>query len=202
MGRALGMNSSLTVSNNKDIAEWAAQQALSLLSPLGNRWKHTLGVVERACRVGKIFDDNDRRFLIAAAYLHDIGYAPALKKTGYHSIDGAYYLLSHNQQRLASLVAHHFEAHTVAQRLGLVSELDKFPRERSAIADALDYCDITSDSTGKPVSFQERMNDIFQRYNDNHIIAHATRQAMPALQAAYKRTWQALYSHKLVNYQG
>jgi hypothetical protein len=134
------------------------------------------------------------------AYLHDIGYAPSLKKAGYHSIDGAYFLLAHNQQRLASLVAHHFEAHAVAQPLGLLPELSKFPRAHSAIADALDYCDITTDSMGKFVSFQERMNDIFQRYDDPHIVAHATRQAMPALYAAYERTRQALRMHGLTNH--
>src|SRR6266700_8376906 len=75
-------------------------------------------------------------FLIAAAYLHDIGYAPSLKKTGFHPLDGACYIRSCGYERLASLAAHHFEAGIEAQLLGHKQELDTFPRECSLLADA------------------------------------------------------------------
>ncbi len=71
------------------LIQWAAECAAFLLSPLGNRWLHVQGVVERARQVGEAFNEDDRCCLIAAAYLHDIGYAPALKQTGFHPIDGA-----------------------------------------------------------------------------------------------------------------
>ena len=74
-----------------------SQTCSSLLSPLGDRWLHTQSVVERAQEVGKAFDEEHCLLLIAAAYVHDIGYAPSLKVTGFHPLDGAYYLLSHNQ---------------------------------------------------------------------------------------------------------
>src|SRR5712692_10001883 len=89
---------------------WAAECAESLLAPLGDRWLHVQGVVERARWVGKAFDEDDRSCLIAAAYMHDIGYALALKKTGFHPLDGAYYLRSLGYDWLASLVAHHSAA--------------------------------------------------------------------------------------------
>jgi HD superfamily phosphodiesterase len=180
---------------NTNITKWAAEQAYALLAPLENRWKHTQGVVKRAHEISKLFNGSDRSLLIAAAYLHDIGYAPSLKRTGYHSIDGAYYLRANGQERLASLVAHHFEAYTVARQLGLMAELEKFPAEYSAIANALDYCDLTTNSVGEPISFQERIDDILQRHKDDRIITQATREAIPALRAAYERIQAALHGH-------
>src|SRR5579859_5216811 len=92
---------------NNTLIQWAAEQAALLLAPLGNRWRHVRGVVERSYQIGAIFNENDRSYLIAAAYLHDIGYAPSLKKTGFHPLDGAVYLRALGEERLACLVAHH-----------------------------------------------------------------------------------------------
>ncbi len=175
---------------------WATSQATALLAPLGNRWLHVQGVVERARQVGVIFNATDRAYLIAAAYLHDIGYAPALQKTGFHPLDGAYYLRACHQERLASLVAYHSEATYEAVLRGLSSELAQFPREHSAVADALTYCDMTTNAVGVPVSFQERIDDILHRYHDPSIVAQAIRQAQPALALAVQQTQQRLQAHE------
>src|SRR5712691_11153350 len=137
------------------LVNWAADTATSLLAPLGDRWLHVQGVVERAHWVGKAFDEDDRSCLIAAAYMHDIGYAPALKKTGFHPLDGACYLRSLGYDRLASLVAHHSGACFEASLRGCEAALDEFPRERSALADALTYCDLTTGPTGEHISLKE-----------------------------------------------
>src|SRR5437660_1944657 len=114
---------------------WAGEQARALLSPLGERWLHTKGVVERAQEVGKAFNEEDRVLLMAAAYLHDIGYAPSLHRTNFHPLDGAHYLLAHHQHRLASLVAYHSEAQYEAHLRDLSTELEKIPQEHSSLAD-------------------------------------------------------------------
>ncbi len=68
-------------------------------------------------------------FLIAAAYLHDIGYAPSLKKTGFHPLDGANYVLQALGNRLlASLVAYHSEAQFEAELRGYDQALHDIPR--------------------------------------------------------------------------
>src|SRR5437879_545405 len=148
---------------DESLVHWSAERAESLLSPLGNRWLHVQGVVERARQVGEAFDENDRCCLIAAAYLHDIGYAPELKETGFHPLDGARYLRSLGYERLASLVAHHSEARFEARLRGLEDALNAFPRECSAVADALTYCDQTIGPTGNTVSLQERVVEVFAR---------------------------------------
>src|SRR2546421_11909589 len=180
------------MTTDSNVLEWAEEQARSLLSPLGDRWLHTKGVVERAQDIGKAFNEEDRVLLIAAAYLHDIGYAPSLNRTDFHPLDGANYLLAHNQPRLASLVAYHSEAQYEAQLRGLTTELDKIPQEHSAIADALTYCDMTTGPTGSPMSFEERLSDIFQRYDKTHIVNQAMHQALPSLALSIKHTQDRL----------
>ncbi|MBV9706717.1 MAG: HD domain-containing protein, partial [Chloroflexi bacterium] len=129
-----------------------AESSEYFLASLGNRWLHVQGVAERARQISKAFNTDDAIHLLAAAYLHDIGYAPTLKDTGFHPIDGAYYVRSLGYHRLASLVAHHSESRFEARLRGLEHLLDEFPRERSAVADALTYCDQTTGPTGLHVS--------------------------------------------------
>lgn len=151
------------MTGGKDLVAWASREVSSLLVPLGNRWLHTKGVVEQAQQVGKIFDEGSRAVLVSAAYLHNVGYAPSLQRAGFHPLDGAYYLLAQGEKRLASLVAHHSEAQYEAHLRGLDRELSLFPREYSAIAAALTYCDMTTGPTGVHICFKERLADIFQR---------------------------------------
>jgi hypothetical protein len=173
--------------SNINIVEWAAQQASELLTPLGNRWLHTQGVVKRAYQIANALNEEDRSTLIAAAYLHDIGYAPAIRQTDFHPLDGAYYLLSQHQERLASLVAYHSGAEYEASLRGLDTALKHIPREYSAVADALTYADMLIGATGQAVSFDERVKDIFQRYDDQAIVSQAMHRAIPALQATLER---------------
>lgn len=170
----------------------AAKCAEHLLAPLGNRWLHVQGVVERARQVSQAFDAADGNLLIAAAYLHDIGYAPALRNTSFHPLDGAYYLRTLGYHRLAALVAHHSEARFEARLCGLEQKLNEFPREYTAVADALTYCDQTIGPTGKQVSLEERVAESFFRYRENDIVSQALRQALPHLSLAVERTQRIL----------
>jgi HD superfamily phosphohydrolase len=180
------------------LISWASERAAAFLAPLGNRWLHVQGVAEKARWVGAILNKGDRSYLIAAAFLHDIGYAPMLHTTGFHPIDGAFYLRSCQHERLASLVAYHSEAQYEAQLRGLASQLALFAREYSAVADALTYCDMTTDSVGQSVTFQERIADILRRYEETDLVAQAIRQALPALTLNVERTQQRLREQHLL----
>ncbi len=186
---------------NDPIIPWASEQAASLLAPLGDRWRHVQGVVKQTERISKILKEEDRLYFIAAAYLHDIGYAPSLIKTGFHPLDGAYYLQAHHQDRLASLVAYHSEAQFEAKLRGLEAELEQFPREYSLVADALTFCDMTTSSTGEHISFEERLTDIINRYDEKDIVIQALHQAMPAWKQAIERIQQALHKLDLISAQ-
>ena len=65
-----------------DLACWAEQQAAELLGDLGDRWLHVQAVAAQAGRVSVALSSEDRPYLIAAAWLHDIGYVSPLAILG------------------------------------------------------------------------------------------------------------------------
>jgi len=81
----------------------------------------------------------------------------------------------------------HSGAQFEASLRGLAAQLELFPCEVSLIADALTYCDLTTSSTGEHISLQERLDDIFRRYDENHIVSQAIRQAIPYLSGIVER---------------
>jgi HD superfamily phosphodiesterase len=60
---------------------WAEEHAATLLANLGTRWQHVRGVARQAQRVSPALAPEDRPYPVAAAWLHDIGYAPDLAAT-------------------------------------------------------------------------------------------------------------------------
>src|SRR5256885_15638997 len=90
------------------LASWAQQLARTLLQePLPRRWAHVQGVATRARSLAPVLGP-DADLLEAAAWLHDVGYAPDLAVTGLHQLDGARYLrdTQHAGSMLCRLVAH------------------------------------------------------------------------------------------------
>jgi len=74
------------------LASWAQHLARALLQePLPRRWAHVQGVASRAHSLAPVLGA-DADLLEAAAWVHDIGYAPGLATTGLHQLDGARYL--------------------------------------------------------------------------------------------------------------
>jgi HD superfamily phosphodiesterase len=123
-----------------------------------------LGVVDRAHRIRGILEPTEGDVLLAAAYLHDIGYAPELARTGFHPLDGARYVRSRGHERLACLVAHHSGARYEAEERGLELELGEFPAEDTLVARALTYCDLTTGPDGRQVEARARLADVVVRY--------------------------------------
>lgn len=172
------------------LTSWAGPNAERYLSPLGNRWRHVRQVAEQAHRVAHVVPPADRDLLVAAAYLHDIGYAPELVQTGFHPLDGARWVRDHGPGgRLARLVAHHSCAVYEAKVRGVLDVLlAEFEPEDSSTYDALVYCDLTSGPTGNAVSIQERLGDIYRRYGPDHEVARALDLSRPCLMACHYRT--------------
>lgn len=138
-----------------------------LLSPLANRWAHTQTAAAQAETVVATVPLTDRDHLIAAAWLHDIGYAEQLVDTGFHPLDGARYLLRNGApMRLAALVAHHSEAALLAEAHGLLDELEEFPRGHLLVCDALVYADMTAGPAGEHMRVSDRLADIRRRHAD------------------------------------
>lgn len=149
----------------------ARQIAEKLLADaLPQRWAHTQGVAAAARRLAPILGD-DAELLEAAAWLHDIGYAPTIAHLGFHPLDGARYLrdVENADPRVCVLVAHHTGALQAARDCGLGEELEReFPPPPEFLADAITYCDLTTSPDGEKVGAEERVADIVRRYGADH----------------------------------
>jgi hypothetical protein len=160
-----------------------------LAGRLPRRWRHVQAVAAQAERVADSLGFRDGT-LVAAAWLHDIGYGPDLVETGFHPLDGGRYLRRAGvDDRLARLVAHHSCAVYEARVRGLERELlAEFGREESPTADALVYCDMTTGPVGESVGFIERMDEIEQRYGPGHEVTRALQLSRPDLTLCCRRT--------------
>jgi hypothetical protein len=171
---------------------WAEEHAAMLLANRGPRWHHVRGVARQAQRVSQALDEDDRPYLVAAAWLHDIGYASTLAATAFHPLDGARHVRALGQERLARLVAHHSSARWEAEALGLSDDLAVFPREESATADALTYCDMTTNPTGQRITLADRLAEIAERYGAEHLVVRCLQRAHDHLAGTVQRTEERL----------
>src|SRR5690349_6053700 len=108
-----------------ELASWAEHLAQALLQDsLPRRWAHVRAVAARARSLAPALGA-DADLLEAAAWLHDIGYAPGLVATGLHSLDGARYLrdVQLADSMICRLVAHHSCAAIEAGERGLADVL-------------------------------------------------------------------------------
>lgn len=176
------------------LTPWAASCAERFVAPLGNRWLHVRQVAECARHIAVVLPAEERDLLVAAAYLHDIGYSPTLAVTGFHPLDGARWIREQGRsERLARLVAHHSCAMYEARVRGLSEILiAEFEPEDSATYDALVFCDMTTSPDGQSVSFDERVRNIYERYGPEHEVSRALNSSRYFLQACCARTVSSL----------
>jgi HD superfamily phosphodiesterase len=73
---------------------WATAQAERLIAPLGDRWTHVQAVADRARGLASVLSAADADLLVAAALLHDVGYAPSLNRLGFHAVQA---VMGHEQ---------------------------------------------------------------------------------------------------------
>lgn len=171
-------------------SDWAEDLARTLLAePLPRRWAHVQGVAAAARTLTPVMGGHTN-LLTAAALLHDIGYAPAVEVTGFHPLDGARYLRDVQQADglLCRLVAHHSCALIEAEQWRLADELSReFQPAPPDLADALTYCDMTTGPDGQPMTIEQRLADIRDRYGPEHLVTRALASSAPQLTEAAGR---------------
>jgi putative nucleotidyltransferase with HDIG domain len=180
------------------LASWAEPLARSLLQePLPRRWAHSEGVAARARGLAPVLGA-DADLIEAAAWLHDIGYAPGLALTGLHQLDGARYLRDARRAdaMLCQLVAHHSCAIVEARERGLADALSsEFDPAPDVLASVLTYCDMTTSPDGQPVQVEQRLAEIHDRYGPGHLVSRSIQRATPmilrAVEQVHNRAAQA-----------
>jgi HD domain len=172
------------------LASSAQQLARALLQePLPRRWAHVQGVAMRARSLAPVLGA-DAGLLEAAAWLHDIGYAPGLAATGFHPLDGARYLrdAQHAHALLCRLVAHHSCAIVEAGERGLADVLSReFEPAPDALSSVLTFCDMTTSPDGEPVPVEQRLAEIQHRYGPGHLVSRSIQRATPMILSAVKQ---------------
>ncbi|MFE2999354.1 HD domain-containing protein [Nocardia sp. NPDC059246] len=159
-----------------------------LATALPRRWRHVNGVARQGTRIASAFGV-EADVLVAACWLHDIGYAPSLATTGFHPLDGAVFLRDCGwDERLCALVARHSCAIREATLRGLEDELLVFDDESSPLRDALWFCDMTTSPDGDLVAFEGRLSEILARYGAGSIVYNFIHSARNELLAAVERT--------------
>ena len=171
----------------------ARELCRSLLeAELPRRWAHCQGVARQAASIKPALDDLGS-VVESAAWLHDIGYATALARAGFHPLDGARYLrdAGFGSRLLWTLVAHHTCAVIEAEERGLGGELAaEFPIDdapRAALA-ALTYCDMTTGPGGSPLDVEQRIAEILARYGPGDVVHRSISRAAPLLRAQVAET--------------
>ncbi|MFI7573906.1 HD domain-containing protein [Micromonospora sp. NPDC049497] len=165
-----------------------------LATSLPRRWEHVKAVADKAPGIAPILGPDERPLLVAAAWLHDIGYAPDIVETGSHALDGARWLRSEGCcVRLAALVAHHSCALFEAEERGLAAELRTgFADEETELRDALWYADMTTGPDGQALNVHDRLAEVRARYGPEHLVTRFWARAEPTLLAAVRRTEKRL----------
>jgi hypothetical protein len=181
-----------TVGVVMDVDEAAGLARAMLAEALPRRWRHVRSVARRARWVVKQLSLPDD--LVAAAWLHDIGYAPGLAETGFHPLDGARYLRRQGvDAQVVSLVAHHSCAHIEAEVRGLGSALaSEFPPADPGLSDALLYCDMTTGPDGDFVRPADRLVEIRGRYGPDHEVTRFVERAASEILTTAGRVEQLL----------
>ncbi len=178
-----------------ELAAWAEEVARDLLEiPLPRRWAHTQGVAAAARGLAPVLGA-DADLAEAAAWLHDIGYAPRLCDTGFHPLDGARYLCdaARAEPLLCRLVAHHSCAQAEADERGLGAVLAReFRPAPPRLADALIYADMTTGPGGQHMEVRDRIAEIRSRYGPGHLVSRSIARSAPELTAAVSRVARAL----------
>ena len=167
------------------------QEAMSLarmlLRGMDRRWAHVVRVATEAEELAStIFDDKpEGDVLIMGAWLHDIGYASALAKTGFHHLDGANYLEKCGEDRLACLVAHHSSGAQEGHLRGFDQDMSRFPVEPGLISDCLTYCDLSNGPDGQPMELTQRIDEVERRYGKDDVVSRGLRLAYPQLAKSF-----------------
>jgi len=155
---------------------------------MSGRLAHVSGVAATADQVANSLLCDLRNEVVAAAWLHDIGYGPRVRVSGFHPLDGAAFVHSEGfPEVVSSLVAFHSGASEEANERGLEESLSRFTPPLSDLLDILTYADMTTGPTGKSVTVESRISEILDRYPASDPVYRAVSRSAPGLRAVVRR---------------
>ncbi|SHU64265.1 metal dependent phosphohydrolase [Mycobacteroides abscessus subsp. abscessus] len=171
------------VAGGGDIRQRAEDLARRFLAQeLPRRWEHTCGVARQVEQLAVDLPEKQKSILIAAAWLHDIGYSTLLVQNEFHPIDGARYAaLTKFPAAVVSLIAYHTGAEVEAEERGLSKLLLQIPRPPAGLLEILSCADLCTSPDGKPVDPARRVQEILARYPRSNPVHRAVSRSGPGL---------------------
>jgi len=150
-------------------------------------------VVGRSIELSTGLPTEQRRLLVAAAWLHDIGYSPSLVRTGLHALDGAAFCRAQGfPDVVVGLVAYHSGAEVEADERGLLGGLRAWDKPPIDLLDRLTAADFTTSPDGRPVTVRDRVSEILSRYSPEHPVYRAVCRSGPLLITRVEQTQSTL----------
>ncbi len=150
------------------LADAAESLAVELVAQEPMRLRHLAAVAARCAALSVTVDEADADALVAAGWVHDIGYLPHLSQTGFHPLDGALYLRDTGwPDVVCELVAHHSGSRFVARVRGLHAELDVFAFAEDPMSDVLTTADNTAGQDGALTTVTARLAEKRLRHPAN-----------------------------------
>jgi len=160
--------------------EQAQEIARDLVASIEPRWSHLQAV-------GRLAEELAARkgipeHVVAAAWLHDIGYGERINARGFHPLDGAVYLRSVGAPAdVVALVAWHTGARYEAAQRGLLRDLEQMPHPAGEDLDAVTMVDLAISPTGEPMLDVDRIGEILTRYEEDDAVYQAVKASTPHL---------------------
>ncbi|HWU46111.1 MAG TPA: HD domain-containing protein [Humibacter sp.] len=176
-----------------DLIDLARTLAGERLSGVPRRWTHVQGVADVAAEIAPRIVPIASEAIIAAAWLHDIGYAPTVAVTGFHPVDGARFAKDSGMPELVvSLIAHHTGADAEAAERGLAGDLAEFAPPPRDVLDVVTFADLTTSPDGGSISAERRITEILSRYDKADPVHVAVSRSAPELLASVARVYDRL----------
>lgn len=176
---------------SEDSARALAESLLAGERP--QRWKHSQAVAAESGRLCTLIGIASSS-VVAAAWLHDVGYAPAVAATGFHPLDGARYLRARRwDYTVCQLVAHHTDArHQVNKQLAHQLCIE-FAPVGGLEHDVLWAADATCGPNGERFTLDERISEVHARYGRDHPVTAGMIASRNELAAAIARVAAACH---------
>jgi len=167
-----------TATSMSPLVRDAHMLAKSLLADDPRRLAHVRGAALIAGMASGALRVDQPETVVAAALLHDIGYAPAVARTGFHPLDGALFLAREGwPESVVLLVGHHSHAVLLAPYYRVHNAMALLDRVPGQAEDIITFSDLRAGANGMGAAPRDRIDDMRRRHADRLFIPADIREA-------------------------
>lgn len=177
-----------------DVVARARDLAGDVLREDARLYQHAARAARHASVLAHRINGGHPADVTAAAWLHDLGHAPTIRRTGFHPLDGALFLIREQwPERVVRLVAHHSLAAMEAPFYGVGHHLNVIEPVSGVDPDILTAADLLGGSGEPAPTVRERLDALRRADDEAGLVPADVRQERYAgLALAYQRVQSLL----------